>query len=300
MTNYQRYQPYRRSYRSAGRRWSVLGWGVAAVVVVILIWNGLTGGPASPDENSEVQITLANANGNANGNVNAAAAEPGVREITSADCRQAISTADTDQPRVALTLDASGIAGDAEQLVGVLTSNDIPATVFAAGPFAEQQAGILKAYSDAGIDVLNRGYARSSYVGMTSDAIEADIAKADDAIQAATGKRTAPYFRPPFGGVNATVTAAVKAAGYCPILWTVDTLDVADGSTVANSVSRATSALKNGAIILMHVNSDIALELAPALAQKIKDEGYTLVTIRDLLRTEPGQTTQNANANRSN
>lgn len=299
MSNYQRYQPRRRSYRSSSRRWNVVGWGVAILVVVVLVWNGLFGGSddgKNKNDNRNAEITLAGSNANSNSNTNAST--PGIdgRELTTRDCTRAISTVTTDKPYVALTLNAGGIVGDAKQLADVLKQNNIPATLFVTGPWAEEQAEAVKAYADAGIDVWSRGYNRTAYTTLTATQIGTDLEKADAAIIDAAGKSAKPYVRPP-GDVSDGVLTALKAAGYCPILWTVDALDIQNNATVESSVSRVTKALKNGAIILMAANSDLAVELAPAIATAVKDEGFTIVPLRDLLRVKATSTTTNSNAN---
>lgn len=299
MSNYQRYQPRRRTYRSTSRRWNVIGWGVAIIVVVVLIWNGLFGGSGDSkknEENRNAEITLAGSNANTNGNTSSSTPEIAGRELTARDCSRAISTAAVDQPYVALTLNAGGIVGDAKQLVDVLKQNNIPATLFVTGPWAEEQAEAVKAYADAGFEVWSRGYNRTAYSTLTATQIGTDLEKAEAAIVDAAGKSSKPYVRPP-GDVSDGVLTALKAAGYCPILWTVDALDIQNNATVESSVARVTRALKNGAIILMAANSDLAIELAPAIATAVKDEGFTLVPLRDLLRVNSTSTNTNANAN---
>jgi peptidoglycan/xylan/chitin deacetylase (PgdA/CDA1 family) len=300
MTNYQRYQPRRSSYRSSGRQWSVVGWSAAGLIVIVLAWNGLAGpkkDDGSSKKNRNVEITLAGTNDNVNTNTDTTPPVVNGRELTAKDCSQAISVASTDSPFVALTLDAGGsIAGDAKNLVNVLKQQNIPATLFATGPWAEQQAEIVKAYSDAGFDVFNRGYGTTSYATLTKDQIDTDLTKAETAIVDVTSETTKPYFRPPLGDVNDAAAAELKRQGYCPIVWTVDAQDTKDGMAVVDSVSRVSKALKRGAIILMHANSDIALELVPALATEIKDRGYTLVSLRDLLRVTATSTSLNTNS----
>lgn len=295
MSNYQRYRPYRHAYRSSSQRRQLLGWGIAGLVVVILVWNGVSGSSGNKNSNTNGSgITLANSN-------TSTAGSPAISgpELSTQDCTTPIAFATVDQPYVSITLDTGGIVGDADKVLDKIVAEKIPVTLFVTGPWAETNAELVKRYSDAGIDVFNRGYARTSYDDLAKDKLAADIEKAETAILDATGKPTKPYLRPPFGTVKDTTLTELRRLGYCDIYWTVDALDIADGATVDDSTARVSRALRKGAIVLMHANSDIAVELLPALATEIRSKGYTLVALRDLLRSN-GNTSQTSNANRTN
>lgn len=265
------------------------------MVVFILLWNGFRGSPENDKKkaNRNAEITLAGTNGNTNTSAQSILGH----ELTTKDCTKAISSATTTESKVSLTLDAGGIVGDARKLIDVLKTEEIPAALFATGTWAVENAEIVKAYADAGFDVFSRGNDRTAYTDLTKEKISADLDKAEAAIVDDTGLTPKPYLRPPGGAVDATVIAAVRSLGYCPILSTVDALDIETSATIESGVARVQKALKKGAIIVVHANSDLALELVPALAKMVKDEGYSFATLRDLLRvTTPATTSTNTNS----
>lgn len=297
MPNYRRYQPYRQHYQQRNRRWSLIGWGAVVVALIILVRNGF-GGTSRQQTNRSAGITLAD-NANQNGNVNAPLAAAAVegRELTTSDCSRAISVAATNRQLVALTLDGGGIPGNALKVLDTAKQKQVPLTLFSTGKWAEDNAEVVKAFHDAGVDVFNHSYSHASFKGLATDKIDAELAKAEAAIQDVTLQSTKPYFRPPFGDVDQAGLAELRKQGYCTILWTADAYDWKDGATVDDAKARVLTALKAGAIILLQANSDIAADLVGPLVDEIRAKGYTFVTLRDLLRQPEGASNKNTNSN---
>lgn len=287
MGNYRRYQPYRKQYTSGFNRWSIVSWVVVVIVLIILVRNGLFGksGKQSDDTNTS-GISLMNSNGNVNASL------PSVEgtALTTKDCTKAISLGSLGKPYVSLTLDAGGTVGDAQAVLDVLKEKRAVATFFATGKWTEQNTAIVKAFHDSGFDVFNHSYSHDSYTGLAKETIATDLEKAETAIKDVTDESTKPYFRPPFNDLNSTVITEARRNGYCAILSTVDALDWKDGATVDGSKENILKGIKDGAIILMQVNSDIAKDLVGPLVDGIREKGYTLIPLRDLLK-QPGTAT---------
>lgn len=302
MTNYRRYRPYRQGYRSGQRPWTVVGWVVVGLVALILVRNAI-GGKSNNNQNINDGITLAsNANGNVNGNANVnASSTPEIsgRELSTKDCAKGISQGVTDKAYVALTLDGGGIVGDAQKVLDVLKEKEVPATLFVTGKWVEDNAEVVKAYAESNIEVFNHSYGHQSFIGTSAEKIDADLTKAESAILDVTGKSTKPYFRPPLGDVDEASLKEMRKQGYCAILWTVDAMDWKEGITVDEAKSRVLERLKKGAIIMLQANSDIAAALVGPLVDEIRGQGYTLVSLRDLLRQSgtAGTLSNNSNTN---
>lgn len=299
MTNYRRYQPYRRNYRASRRPWLYLGWAAVALILLLLLRNTIGGEDSGgTNDNTNGSITLANS-GNENRNSSTGASStPTIagRNITTKECTKAISQATPQGQYVAVTLDGGGITGDALKVLDVIKERQIPVTLFISGKWSEDNAEIVKAYAEANIEVFSRGYARDPYTSLAKEKVAADVEKAEAAILDVTGKVPKPFLRPPQRAVNDDLVRQLRTLGYCTTFWTVDALDANEGITVDESKQRVIDRLENGAIIRMLVNSDIAVELLPVLTDEIKAKGYTLVTLRDLLR-QPEGTNTNANVN---
>ena len=66
------------------------------------------------------------------------------------------------------------------------------------------------------------------------------------------------------------------------VQWTVDSLDW-KGLSAAEILSRVNSGVKNGSIILFHNNSDNILEALPLVIANLKNQGYKMVTLSNLI-----------------
>jgi len=91
-----------------------------------------------------------------------------------------------------------------------------------------------------------------------------------------------PYFRPPYGGYNATVLSAAGAVGYrYTVLWDVDTRDWTNPG-VDSIVSRAVNPARAGSIILLHVKPQTAAAL-PRIIRRLRTRGLAPVGLEELL-----------------
>jgi peptidoglycan-N-acetylglucosamine deacetylase len=96
-------------------------------------------------------------------------------------------------------------------------------------------------------------------------------------------------FRPPYGSFDATTLALLRERNMVMVLWTVDTSDYA-----LPGVSRirytALSGARPGAIILFHDGGgDRSQTVAalPRIIERLRQRGYRLVTVPELLRDDP-------------
>jgi peptidoglycan/xylan/chitin deacetylase (PgdA/CDA1 family) len=99
-----------------------------------------------------------------------------------------------------------------------------------------------------------------------------------------------PFLRPPNGGYNAAVLAAVGAAGYrYTVTWDVDTIDWRPvtndppGPTADQIVARVMGRSSGGSIVPMHLGGYETYEALPRVADGPKAAGYALVTLDELV-----------------
>jgi peptidoglycan/xylan/chitin deacetylase (PgdA/CDA1 family) len=90
------------------------------------------------------------------------------------------------------------------------------------------------------------------------------------------------YFRPPYGDYNRQTLEIAYKLGYRTILWDVDTRDWMATSS-EEIVRRVIQRTKAGSIILFHEGKELTLEALPEILEWLIEEGYTFVTIAELL-----------------
>lgn len=116
----------------------------------------------------------------------------------------------------------------------------------------------------------------------------AQLDEAADAIQAAGAPRPL-LFRPPYGSFDATTLSLLHERNMVMVLWAVDTSDYALPG-VHQIIYTALSGAQPGAIILFHDGGGDRSETVaalPRIIERLKERGYTLVTVPELLRDDP-------------
>jgi len=195
----------------------------------------------------------------------------------------AIASTRTEQKVVALTFDHSWGNKFTPSILDTLKQNDIKVTFFIMGPWAQKYPEVAKRMVADGHEIASHGYRHQNYGDMTREWITEDLQKSQALIQEVTGVQP-KLLRPPNGHYSQLSLKVTEELGYKTIIWNIDSLDWKNpGRDVI--VERVMKRLKPGGIILMHA-SDTPIQTAdalPILLEKIKAEGYKIVTVSELL-----------------
>jgi len=195
----------------------------------------------------------------------------------------AIASTRTEQKVVALTFDHSWGNKFTPAILDTLKQNDIKVTFFIMGPWAQKYPDVAKRMVTDGHEIASHGYRHQNYGDMTREWIKEDLEKSHALIKDVTGV-DAKLIRPPNGHYSQLSLKVTEELGYRTIIWNIDSLDWKNpGRDVI--VERVMKRLKPGGIILMHA-SDTPVQTAealPILLEKIKAEGYKIVTVSQLL-----------------
>ena len=192
---------------------------------------------------------------------------------------------------VALTFDAGSDCGYAAQILDILAAEGIKATFGMTGRWAETNPDLVRRMADEGHLLLNHTYDHRSFTGASTGAAALtaaerrdELARADQAVAAITGRSMAPWFRPPYGDVDASVNADLGAAGYrWNVLWTVDSLGW-KGLSADDIEARCLDRAGAGVIYLFHVGSQSQDAAAlPDLIAGLRDRGYGFVRVDELV-----------------
>lgn len=195
-------------------------------------------------------------------------------------------------PNVALTFDFGGRVGDAVSIMRWLTANDVPATLFPTGSSSSGTAGhrvldIAAEHPELFV-VGNHSWSHPDFRTLTAGQIAAELRDAEAAVAPLSGRTTKPWFRPPYGGYDEDVLAAVGSAGWSlTVVWdtvTDDYLAPADGGpTPAELVQEVLGHARNGSIVIMHLGGYATREALPEIVAGLRGRGFTLVTLETLL-----------------
>jgi len=201
---------------------------------------------------------------------------------------------------VALTYDMGGRVGDALAIVEWLVSHDVHASVFMTGAMADNEStdagrvvlGIIQAHP-ALFTLGNHSYTHRDFRTLTATEIRDELRRTEAAIVPFCSQALPPFFRPPSGGSDADVLAAVGIAGYrFTVTWDVDTIDWRPvlndppGPTADEIVAKVLGNARAGSIVLNHLGGYHTYEALPRIVAGLRAAGYQLVTLAELLATD--------------
>jgi peptidoglycan-N-acetylglucosamine deacetylase len=201
----------------------------------------------------------------------------------------------TSQPVAALTFDAGGNADGLSSILATLSSKGVAGTFFLTGDFAADFPASARAITAAGHRIGNHTATHPHPLTLSDAALRNQLTVAENQIRAAGAGDPRPLFRFPFGERNARTIAAVNAAGYVAVRWTVDSLgwQGLNGRTpqaAARFVTdRVLAAARPGAIVLMHVGSHpddhttLDATALPGVIDQLRTRGFRFVILDALL-----------------
>lgn len=193
---------------------------------------------------------------------------------------------------VALTFDAGANADAVPAILAALQAAGAPATFFLTGRFVAGFPAASRSIVAAGHRLGNHSIDHPYFTRLTGAEIRRQVLTAAAQIRAATGRSPSPLFRFPYGDRDSRTIAAVNAAGYVPVRWTVDTLGwrgTSGGQSPATVLARVLAGLGPGEIVLMHVGSHptdrstVDAAALPSVLAAVRARGYRFVTL-DALR----------------
>lgn len=208
--------------------------------------------------------------------------------IASAASATVVHSGSKQRKQIALTFDDNSNQARAVAALRALRKSNVKATMFVIGSsvnaYPSINAEIVKGISAGLFEVGDHSRSHALLAGKSSSVLASEIGGGTDAFRKATGARTVPLFRPPYGSTDSRVAAAAGPEGFSYlVLWDIDPRDWAGGSAAAiadHIVSRAHS----GAIVVMHLSGAHTAEAIPGLASRLRAKGYELVTISEMLK----------------
>lgn len=192
-----------------------------------------------------------------------------------------IYSVETGEKKVALTFDAAWGSDKTLKIVETLNNAGIKGTFFLVGFWIEQNEDKVKAIDEADFDIGTHSETHPKMSALDQGKMKQELESSMAKISKITGK-TVKYFRAPFGDYNDSVLNVAGSLGLKTIQWDVDTLDW-KGISANEILERVKRFVKNGSIILCHNNSDHILEALPLIISYLKDNGYEMVKISELV-----------------
>jgi peptidoglycan/xylan/chitin deacetylase (PgdA/CDA1 family) len=200
---------------------------------------------------------------------------------------------DREKPYVALTFDLCQkpeLPSWFDQgIYDVLTKYAVPATFFMGGDWMRTHVEeTMLLASNPKFELGNHSWSHPDLPGLSEETISKEIVKTQDMLYQLTGRQSR-LFRLPAGLYDDLTLSVIAWHGLYTIQWDVETGDP-DPTIDAERMNWAVQErVQNGSIIIMHANGRgwHTAEALPEMIEYLQGQGYTLVTVSQLLGLDP-------------
>jgi peptidoglycan/xylan/chitin deacetylase (PgdA/CDA1 family) len=191
--------------------------------------------------------------------------------------------------KIALTFDAcpTGKSDEYdEKAIAVLLAEKVSATFFMSGRWVEKNSEKAKFLaSQPQFEIAAHSYYHPHMMEKDNERILRELKRTQAIIKKTTGK-TPRYFRSPFGEVDERVAKLAAEAGLVTIQYDIASGDPDPSLSPQKIVSSVLRDAKGGSIIVFHVNRNgvHTAEVLPEIVSGLRQKGFTLVTVGELLK----------------
>ncbi|MEU3072828.1 polysaccharide deacetylase family protein [Streptomyces laurentii] len=190
---------------------------------------------------------------------------------------------------IALTFDA-GPGKDTPRLLDILKEKQVHATFFLLGKkHVVRYPDVVRRIADEGHEVANHTWTHRILTDTDANEVRDELSRTQDAIAKITGRKPT-LMRPPQGRTDDTVSDVSRELGLSQVLWSITAKDYStEDSTLIRQ--RVLDQAHGDGIILLHDIYKGTVPAVPGIIDELKRQGYTFVTVPQLLapaRPEPG------------
>ena len=189
--------------------------------------------------------------------------------------------------RLALTFDDGPDPAWTPRVLDALGAAGVRATFFLVGERAERAPEVVRRMAAEGHEIGNHSWSHRSLWLCGPWATERQIHRTHDRLADLAG---APprHFRPPWGMVNAAMFASLRRVGERCVFWSIQP-EGQRPTAVERQVADVLGRARPGAIVDLHDAEGTPgaparlLQALPALCAGLRERGYALTTVADLL-----------------
>ena len=192
-----------------------------------------------------------------------------------------IYSVDTNEPKIAITINCAWSADDIDIILETLKKQEVKVTFFMVGDWVEKNEDAVKKIYEAGHEIGSHSNTHPHVNNLSAEKNLEEIKLSVNKIEKITGHKTNLY-RAPYGEYNNTVIKTAQENGFFTIQWNLDTLDY-QGLSGEEMWNRLKNKLDGGSIILSHNGTKHTADSLDMIIKNIKSSGFQLVTISELI-----------------
>lgn len=191
---------------------------------------------------------------------------------------------DCEEKVIYLTFDAGYENGNVEKIMNVLKEENVPAAFFVLKRIILNHGDLVKRMEAEGHLVCNHTKSHPDTTVISREEFEAELNGLAAMYEDCTGKKIAPYYRPPEGRYNEETLRYAQELGYKTVFWSLAYADwdndhQPDPKAAKEKILGRTH---NGAVILLHPTSSTNAEIMGELIREWKALGYRFGTLDEL------------------
>ena len=189
---------------------------------------------------------------------------------------------------VALTFDDGPAATYTAAYLDILAKYGAKATFFNLSSNEVEYPELAQRVAGSGNQICSHTNQHLQLSTLGGEDFRSEVTSAHDTIAEIAGVDTS-IIRPPYGDFSRNCWVESQGTISASILWNQDTLDWSVPGVDA-IVSNALAGIEPGSVILMHDGGgprDQDLEAIPQIIERLQSDGYKLVTLSELLASDP-------------
>ena len=187
--------------------------------------------------------------------------------------------------RVALIFNVGIGNAPALSILDTLTAEDVPATMFLMGWWAEQHPDLVGEMAARGLTIGSHGHDRGELTALSNAEVAQDL-RASVAAIGGTGTVLGPWFTPYAAAIDDRVRTIVAAEGFLPVGWRLAAVDYGPEATAIGVYNRIVPKIYDGAIVELHFDGPVSATSTavalPWIIKDLRDQGYQFVSIPDM------------------
>jgi peptidoglycan/xylan/chitin deacetylase (PgdA/CDA1 family) len=202
--------------------------------------------------------------------------------------------------RVALTFDDGPHPVTTRRVLEALASTRHRATFFVLGEKVRRHPDVVREIHAGGHTLGIHGDCHDRLLSFRMPwSVRAEIARATDAVEAATGARP-QFFRPPLGHTSLTTVRGARRAGVTLVGWSSRGYDGIRRRSPEAVIKRVSRTLTDGAIVMLHDAAEhddfepASVRALPRLVALLDERGLASVGLDTLLGEQPSRDTLHA------
>lgn len=199
-----------------------------------------------------------------------------IKSVSAVDVK--IENAEENVKKVALTFDDGPHPSYTEQLLDGLKERGVKVTFFVTGEHAALHPDIIERMNEEGHLIGNHTYSHMQLNSSNLDDYKDELVKTNDVLSEIIGEDVV-YVRPPYGTWDKSLEEELNMF---PVFWSVDPLDWCS-TNVSAITSKVVNKVGENDIILMHDYFETSVTAALAVVDELLEEGYTFVTVEEIL-----------------